>query len=1233
MPKRLTASGEAAITGKNITMYSAVVIDGATNTDVASYSYSKAKEFGTTSIQITLNNENGKYGSNGASPLTNGDSIVLREGLYNNAGSLEVFDKFTGTIRHIVPKTSGSGSQLEITAVGPLAKLDGLDIDKLYESGVTSVENMPLIVGGGSALVESTTSTKLTQAIAIGDTHIHVESNIGFEAGSIMIGSYDQVFTGASPSGSDVTLITIAAATRAIVKSESVYQKMSQRTSTQGKAHYFDFGYWDGSSSAITANFAGQVLNFHAVENIRPTRAPIIMIKPTAALSVYNDPEYDGFNIDYATGQISFGRVIDVINYEVWSKFDYYTVSTMNYGEDIIEDILLEVDGYGNYPYTTTDFTTTLLVEDGTATDSMTYNREATEIDGLCYDVGRVWYTKYNNVSTVMDGACFTIPAGKTFSSFSQRYGRVILDSAVTSPTDGDVVCLKNYTFKTLQATGVKIPVIDFRTKTTQNRFTAIQDLRKQLAPNYVIYEAGDGKIWGKHLRQRVSKDYELQLMGSLNYENDTEVYTRVKLFGENAVPKNILIDGLDPISPYNGACSVIQYVTNYPLMWTGRLLPTDYGWYEYTLAPSAAIAGSVGKILFRDADKVADDPVIWINGTRNTTWSVFSMSETMYEKIPKDIPTGFLFNGGITGVIDFMVGTSFKKYFVSNLTLKWRPDRAMYEWKPLDDPYIWRIGDQDLWSSQAIANITSVVFQINNASDAWRYAPSDTDFNRILVNKKYTGDIYSTQEMKQFVGGSSYVRSSNCAATVIDEGSGSNTLLHDGIVSLDSLTSLRGTLWPQGDIDNNYMYKELVFSESVYISFLDIFARAGYNHWTRMGVDWAYESFNPVGEIHIYYHDPISLTWKIIDRDLVLYHSSETDAEGAMHKRDYSNLFGTIKDDNRWINQYRVTLNQSVYADKIRVAVTGQGSAGTIDWRFSEIKASSVAPTGVTADFWYNQIINPPTSGEIKNVHDGNWSTQLQSIYQYEPVYGTNYLTFNLKKESDGTYPLVEAIDIAGGWYVPNPENNVVKFDITNTYSIQYMDGSSNWYPVCKESETFSLSSGEVKSFNKDVIGEDFHPVKLAIILNKVNLFDQVGNECYPVALTEFCAYKNVGISAEAKLITVGGAVSGNNVQDPDTLLTKFGDKLYKVTESKPYLNTESLLGDMAKLTLEELCKNITMLTVPVYCRPDANLGDTVLVNDTINGASNTLYFVDSLSSNNGTLEFRLAKYWTVTQ
>lgn len=153
--------------------------------------------------------------------------------------------------------------------------------------------------------------------------------------------------------------------------------------------------------------------------------------------------------------------------------------------------------------------------------------------------VGQLWFLSYNNITTTLTSSDFTLPSGTSIYYIDLRYGRIILDNAIS--ISSVVTCNTNYSFKTLQSTAIELNKMIFRSRELNNRFEAIRKVKEYLAPNYIIFTQGDNKIWGKYMSQKLSQDYDLKLVESLDYQEDEDLYTRVIMRAKNKQPTNLM--------------------------------------------------------------------------------------------------------------------------------------------------------------------------------------------------------------------------------------------------------------------------------------------------------------------------------------------------------------------------------------------------------------------------------------------------------------------------------------------------------------------------------------------------------------------------------------------------------------------------------------------------------------------------------------------------------------------
>jgi len=511
MAKTLTSTIQNQIDNQDIKITFTFKID---STDFSSYlldwNDSTDKNFGAASATFTLNNDDGRFSNSGINQIDVGDTVELIE---NYGGDTTNWKRFYGLVTQRSIGKTATTRTISISCLDYISVLQSLDIDLVIEGTKVKVEN------------ETLTPNYL-----------------------------------ASPNDS--------------------------------LAQLYDF----------------------ANDSLCDNPLPIVVIYDR--VNSLDDPQYDGLEILYEQGQLKLGSPLNTkYNYHVIAReYHYYTKG--KYIEDIFEEIITEVDGYGKYLFgessasdvITNHLTTTFNEEEGTNQDIMTPNytsstitiettlsanisagvtsiiltdasgfstsgtgsingdtftwtgKSSNTLTGIptsgsnslkahssgdyveyeaTYSPGRVWYLTYSNVQTDLSDSDFTIPSPGRFFYFDKRYGRIILTTNIG--TSSTVISNTNYTFKTLQATGIELNKISFRSREVANRFEAINKLRNYLAPNFIVRTQGDNKIWASYLSQKVNEDYDLALMTNVNYLEDEDLYTRILFYGKNKTPTNIM--------------------------------------------------------------------------------------------------------------------------------------------------------------------------------------------------------------------------------------------------------------------------------------------------------------------------------------------------------------------------------------------------------------------------------------------------------------------------------------------------------------------------------------------------------------------------------------------------------------------------------------------------------------------------------------------------------------------
>ena len=492
-----------ALEKKNIKKYFKVIIDNDVipRGRVQSYGYSSNKDFASDQLSIVLDNRDKKYSNKSWYNVV----IELYEGTLAS-GQTETIRKFYGYIRQVEFSHSGTINTVNLTAFDILIRLSELEIEEKFEAPKTKI-SLETPTPNFIAFYAKINGAPSTTSII----YDNVASESTLQAGDTLYN--------VTNSYSERTVVSIDTDTSTIITTTSVDS-------------------W-ANNDEIVKSTRVQVLDL-ANTNIADFPEPIIKVKNRD--DELEDPLWEGFQILYEQGQILLGKPINWAEYLVRCTYYYYPTSTSLYAEDVIEDILVAQDGYGNSPYSTIDnLTETLSNMTGSSIDNMKANTEAELIDGTTYDIGQVFYTTYSNISTTLTASDFVVSGGASIDSVDLRYGRIILDSAIS--VNATVQCLTNYSFKTLSASGIQLTKIEFTYEDTANRLEAINRIKQLCAPNFCFQTLGSDKIWLKYLYQKDTSNYTAKNIINLNKAEDLEVFTRVRLFGQNSNPENILYD------------------------------------------------------------------------------------------------------------------------------------------------------------------------------------------------------------------------------------------------------------------------------------------------------------------------------------------------------------------------------------------------------------------------------------------------------------------------------------------------------------------------------------------------------------------------------------------------------------------------------------------------------------------------------------------------------------------
>jgi len=989
-----------------------------------------------------------------------------------------------------------------------------------------------------------------------------------------------------------------------------------------------------------------QVYDF-AHANIAPTPEPVIkIVRDLGNPDISGQPLMDGYEINYETGQLTLGVPLDFNAYLVMANYWYYPTGT--YVEEWIEDVITEVDTFGNTPLTVnTNLRTTYHAEEGsTATDTMTLNASDVTYNGDTYTAGKVAYTDYDNIQTTLTSANFTVngsplSAGE-FVAFDARFGRLFMNVSHTGDT---IVCTNNYSFSTLQATGIYIPYIDLTTRSVANRFDAISKLKQTLAPNYIISTKG-AKIWGRYLSQKTTADYTLELEKSLTYSEDIkDIYTRVKLYGQSNCPHNLMLSqDTTFITGFEYSVHVDELILGYAGEDMGG------GWLRF-MAQTASGVMSIDRTTAR----------VWFDDVElGRPYATLRSNQQLMMEVNSAIKGGGQSEYRIwfpdTGIwwssmypITFYDKNGIELYRLTMHTGHAKNSNG--EWLYDDNtgpPYVY----------------TTLPVKLDSNAGSWQvpenmekneriiYIGSSSKFRAIQIQMRTPGTDYSLK----FEYSSNYIIKPG--DTLEDVASGhwiafgqtvyiSSTYAAYIPKKVDMVTSdltswcNRSTKSGVGIDNGDY---------SFYYHNLSNF----YADWNTFMDDWLLTTVNGVSAYWVRIRttrQPTSIAYVL--RAGVLRNNNWDNVSDwlGVHYFSYSrdtHLFtdystavtnGTADAPFLEVGAFHEAVSQATYHmhhpndnwmvssdNKYFLIPSELFPMDTLDTTTNKLKTDpNKHVIKATFDYWTSS----PESINFDKLRDGDPNTQWQ-LELFSPLAGSQVIFTACFDE----IKTIDAIDITCGFF--NPDNSTFigkgarRYDIKNWLSIQYSTDGVNYNYINKETYNFPLNGGESKSFEASVLGENFQAQYIRVVAEQCGLVDYADGR-YVISIVDFAVYENIIIKADSKLgvadVVATTTDPTSTVADTNDLRTKIGEKIYKVNEINKNLMTMKSTGDRAYNFLKEYAKNYTRASTEIAYSPHLELGQTIQVIDSVNGV-NQNYFIEGLSSNGGAVSLQLAYY-----
>ncbi len=486
---------------------------------LVSYSFNLNRDFASSTARLTFQNPEGIFSPDHPNPILRKGFVVRITEVYPADPSVQ-FDRFFGIIRQINPTKSAKGNEVEVFCYDALIKLQDTDIEKTFESAeklfvedeVLSANPLPAPVDFEAQVFDGTYSgwaqspPPLLQIRSIGSAEVRT---------SVIDGMEIQYKTG-----------------QVILNAPINIEELEVKAS-----------YWAYTSGLYAEDIIESIL-------LEPNSFGAVLFSPADLISTLSTEEGLAedtllpipFPLNMTT---TIEKKVTPTDTEIFIRRREGWKFTPNHsgilGSETLGDDVIQWTGKQDVVIANVLLTKLTGVTGLTrsyskgARASVFYNGNA--------QTTQAWRTTYTHLTSVVAAADFQIPGG-SFASFDPRFGILLLNSPIA--TSAEVLLNKDYTFKTLQATGIEIPYLRLSRDKYQNRYDAIKnEILNLLPPNYVLFSRGSSKIWGLFLNQKPdgNEDYELKLNTRLQYIQDQEVYTRVSLRGQNNTPHNIMLD------------------------------------------------------------------------------------------------------------------------------------------------------------------------------------------------------------------------------------------------------------------------------------------------------------------------------------------------------------------------------------------------------------------------------------------------------------------------------------------------------------------------------------------------------------------------------------------------------------------------------------------------------------------------------------------------------------------
>ena len=517
MPKALTPYITRLLTNKDIKIKVRFYINSVDLSDyLISSQIENNKEFGSASATFTLNNDKGIFGEGGSQKIEVGDVVDYRE--YFEGDSME-WKKFYGNVNQRSITKSADTRSITLVCLDYISTLQFLDIDLEIEAEKVEITEEVLTPNYLDAPNDNLAQIFDFANDALADNPLPILQIRNKDTSAI-----DPLFDGFEILYADGQL------------------KLGFPLNARVNYDLIAVSYWAYTKGKYVEDIIEEILTLSDGYN------NFLFGETTAQLVIDNHLTETFFNVEGTnTDLLTANTTSSSITIDTQLTSDVGAGSTTIY---VTSTTGFSTSGEGNINgdiFTWSSKTSTSLSGIPATGSYALHNHKTNSYVEYTYSypAGQVWYHSFSNITTTLTTSDFVLPNNVTMLYQDKRNGRIILDSAIS--LSFVVKCNTNYSFKTIQSTGIQLNKISFRSREVENRFEALNKIRGYLAPNYIIRTLGDSKIWASYLSQETTADYTLQLETNIQYMEDEDLYTRVIFYRKNKNPTNLMFsDGID---------------------------------------------------------------------------------------------------------------------------------------------------------------------------------------------------------------------------------------------------------------------------------------------------------------------------------------------------------------------------------------------------------------------------------------------------------------------------------------------------------------------------------------------------------------------------------------------------------------------------------------------------------------------------------------------------------------